>query len=477
VKSIVLVNPPYSFWSERHNSLRPLIGNLPSIGLLSLAAVLRGKGYAVRILESAAWGLTVRQTVEEILREKPDFVGISCTTAAVHHAAQIAHGVKAALPETRVFVGGPHITALPEETFRCYRSFDFGIIGEGEEAFPELLEILEGGGDLRKAPGAIFRHGPQIVINPRGRAMEDLDRLPFPAFDLLRNFPQNYRPPFLNYLRGPCAPLATSRGCPQNCTFCDRSVFGNRYRRFSVGYLVDLLAYLKRGFQINHLVFVDDQFCGAKGDLLEFCEGLLRKNLQFHWNCDARVDRVDGEILNWMKRAGCWMVSYGIESGSQDILDRMQKGIRLEQAEEAVRRTKEAGIRAKGLFMVAHPEETFETLEKTLAFILRIPLDEVNLSILTPYPGTAIYRELKENSKLVEDWPRMNGMNLLHRLKGLSATNLEKYYRRILRKFYMQPRVTLSYLGLLLQSPENGVRILASGSQWISSRLYGAGDS
>ncbi len=121
--------------------------------------------------------------------------------------------------------------------------------------------------------------------------------------------------------------------------------------------------------------------------------------------------------------------------------------------------------------MVAHPEETLETLEETLAFILRTPLDELNLSVLTPYPGTAIYQELKGNPGFVEDWPRMNGLTLLHELKRLSPRDLDKYYRRILWKFYRQPRVTLSYLGLLLRSPENGTRILAGGFQWISSRL------
>ncbi len=430
---------------------------------------MREKGYAVKIMESASLGLTFPQTVEGILQAKTDFVGISCTTSSVDNAGKIAQAVKEASPETLIFVGGPHITALPVETFRRYPSFDFGIVGEGERAFTELLETLEGNGDLRKAPSAVFREGLDIIINPRRKFIENLDRLPFPAFDLLPHFPRGYRPPFLNYLWGPCASLITSRGCPQGCTFCDRAVFGNRYRHFSEGYIVELVGHLKKKYKIRHLVFADDQFTASKVRLMRLCEGLLEKNLEIRWNCDARVDTVDSEMLKMMKKAGCWMVSYGVESGSQEILNRVHKEIRLDQAEETVRRTKEAGLRAKGLFMVGYPEETEETLQKTLDFILRCPFDEINLSILTPYPGTAIYEEFKKQAGFIEDWSRMNAMNLLHLPQNLSAEVLAKKYRRILRKFYMRPGVTFSYLGVLLQSPENCARLVAALGGKLSS--------
>lgn len=426
-----------------------------------MAAVLREKKYLVKVVESASLGLSLQETGERILRENPDYVGISCTTSSVDNAGRIAQAVKNTNPEILTFVGGPHITAAPEETFRRYAAFDYGIIGEGERAFPELLAILEENGDPRKAPSAVFRQGPDIIVNPRRKFIENLDRLPFPAFDLLPNFPRGYRPPFLNYLRGPCASVTTSRGCPHGCTFCDRAVFGNRYRHFSEGYIVELLAHLKKTYRIRHIVFADDQFTASKTRLLRLGEKILQQGLEFRWNCDARVDTVDSEMLRLMKKAGCWMVSYGIESGSQAILDRVQKGIRLDQAEETVRRTKEAGIRAKGLFMVGFPEETEESLQKTLDFILRCPFDEINLSILTPYPGTSIYEEIRCQSGFIEDWPRMNAMNFLPLPGNLSAERLEKFYRRILQKFYMRPAVSFSYLGILVQSPENWARLLA----------------
>ena len=470
VKTIALVNPPYSFWSPEKNYLRPFIGTLPSLGLLSLAAVLRKRGYAVRIIESASLGLTFSQTVEEVLREKPRYVGLNCTTASIDNAARIAGAIKAVNPQILVFVGGPHITAIPEETFRRYAAFDYGIAGEGEMAFPDLLLRVEEGQRLREVESAIFREGEKVITNPRRRFMEDLDCLPLPAYDLLPFFPQKYRPPLLNYQRGPAASLISSRGCPQICTFRDRSVFGNRYRYFSEDYLMDLISRLHHGYGIRHLIFADDQFAASRTRLLRFCEKLARAGLPLRWNCDARVDSVDPALLKIMKRAGCWMISYGIESGSPEILAGISKGIRLDQVEQAVRTTKEAGIRAKGLFMIGYPQETESTLKDTLSLILRCPFDELNLSFLTPYPGTEIYAQAKDSPSFTEDWSKMNAMNCVFRPEALATGVLEKTYAKIIRKFYMRPRITFSYLNLLARSPDNCGRLAVGLARWLVGR-------
>ncbi|NWF53585.1 MAG: cobalamin B12-binding domain-containing protein [Syntrophaceae bacterium] len=465
--SIVLVNPPYSFWSPDKNHLRPFIGNLPSLGLLSLGAVLRNSGYGVKIVESASLGWSLSRTVREILQERPAYLGLSCATASVENAAKIALAVKERNPETRVLVGGPHITALPEETLRRFPVFDFAVLGEGEAALPDLLEVLEGKMNPDRVESAVFRQGEKVRVNPRRRFIEDLDRLPFPAFDLLPEFPQAYHAPFLNYQKGPTASLTSSRGCPQACNFCDRSVFGNRYRYFSEDYLWDLISLLHRQYGIRHLVFTDDQFAAFRPRLVRLCEKLAGGGLDLRWNCDARVDSVDPDLLRIMKRAGCWMISYGIESGSQKILDHLRKGIMLDQVEQAVRWTQEAGIRAKGLFMIGYPEETEETLGETLAFIGRVRLDEMNLSFLTPYPGTEIYRQAKGNPNFMEDWARMNALNCLLPPAAVTCRELDKAYRKIIRRFYMRPGVTFSYLSLLLQSPENRSRLWAGLSGWL----------
>jgi anaerobic magnesium-protoporphyrin IX monomethyl ester cyclase len=469
MNSIVLVNPPYSFWSPEKNYLRPFIGNLPSLGLLSLAAVLRKAGFGASIVESASLGLPFSRTVDMILRERPGYVGLSCTTASVENAAKIARAVKEGSPETLVLAGGSHITALPEETFRRFPEFDFGIQGEGEAALPGLLEALEGGRDLPRVESAVYREGEAIRVNPRRKFIEELDTLPFPAFDLLPGFPREYRAPFLNYPVGPTASLISSRGCPRACTFCDRSVFGNRYRYFSEDYLWGLISFLRRQHGIRHLVFTDDQFAAFRPRLVRLCERMASGNLGIRWNCDARVDSVDPDLLRLMKRAGCWMISYGIESGSQKVLDRIRKGITLDQVEQAVRWTKEAGIRAKGLFMIGYPEETEETLGQTLDFLGRSRLDEMNLSFLTPYPGTEIYREVKGSRDFVEDWGKMNALNCLLKPAALTCSDLEKAYRKIIRRFYLRPGPTFSYLGLLLRSPQNRGRLAAGLGCWLRS--------
>ena len=167
------------------------------------------------------------------------------------------------------------------------------------------------------------------------------------------------------------------------------------------------------------------------------------------------------------------MISYGIESGSQKILDRIRKGITPEQAEQAVRWTKEAGIRAKGLFMIGYPEETEETLRQTLNFIRRSRLDEMNLSFLTPYPGTEIYQEVKGSKDFVEDWERMNALHCLLPPRALSCPELEKAYGKIIRRFYLRPGPTFSYLGLLLRSPENLARLATGIYRWLEKRNQG----
>ncbi len=162
------------------------------------------------------------------------------------------------------------------------------------------------------------------------------------------------------------------------------------------------------------------------------------------------------------------MISYGIESGSQEILDRVRKGIDLSRAEQALRWTRQAGIRAKGLFMIGYPEETEKTLGQTLAFIRRAPLDEINLSFFTPYPGTEIYRQVKGTSDFLEDWKRMNALTCLLKPRARSCSALEKAYGKFIREFYLRPGITFSYLSLLLKSPENCRRLVAG----ISSRLF-----
>ena len=470
MNSIVLVNPPYSFWSPEKNYLRPFIGTLPSLGLLTLAGVLRKRGYSVKIVEAASLGLSLPQAVGHILQERPKYIGLSCTTASVDNAARIARAIKEKNPEIPTFVGGPHITALPTETFRRYPDFDYGILGEGEIAFGDLLESIEDKKDLSQVESAVFRDGEEVRANSRRRFIENLDEIPFPAYDLLPSFPRAFRPPFLNYPKGPAASLTSSRGCPQACTFCDRSVFGNRYRYFSEDYLLELISLLRQKYGIQHLIFADDQFAASNPRLIHLCEKLARENLMIQWNCDARVDSVSPDLLKLMKRAGCWMISYGIESGSQEVLDQIQKGIKLDRVEQALRWTQEAGIRAKGLFMIGYPQETERTLDQTLSFIRRCPLDEINLSFLTPYPGTELYRQVKGSPDFVEDWKRMNALNCLLKPRALSCESLEKAYGQFIRQFYMRPGITFSYLGLLLRSPENCARLAAGLYRWIFRR-------
>ncbi|HSR11711.1 MAG TPA: radical SAM protein, partial [Thermodesulfobacteriota bacterium] len=367
-------------------------------------------------------------------------------------------------------------------TFRRFPEFDFGVLGEAEGVVGPLFSALGNRESPSRLPGVVFREGDEIRTTPRGGTIEDLDRLPFPAYDLLPSFPRAYRPAFLNYLRGPCASVLSSRGCPQACTFCDRSVFGNRYRFFSEDYLLEWIAQLSRRHGVRHLVFSDDQFAGSRERLVRLCERIAGAGLDLQWNCDARADSIDPHLLKLMKRAGCWMISYGIESWSEEMLGEVRKRISLEAAMQALRWTREAGIRTKGLFMIGFPGETESSLASTVSFVRRSPLDEINLSYVTPYPGTEIYRVLKRSPDFIENWERMNALHPVVRPRFLPEGALEKAYAGILRQFYFRPGVTLSYAGLLLRSPENRSRVgrgLVEGLRGslgrCGNRLFGLG--
>jgi radical SAM superfamily enzyme YgiQ (UPF0313 family) len=232
-----------------------------------------------------------------------------------------------------------------------------------------------------------------------------------PAWDLLPGFPDAYPPAIYDYPRGPVATIAASRGCPFHCKFCDTSTFGARMRAYSPARVVEMIQYLHDRWGVRHIMFVDDLFLASRLRVTEFCERLLASGLRVSWTCTARVDTVKPGILALMKRAGCWEISFGLETGSNELLVAMDKAARVERSEEAVRWTHQAGLRTKGLFMLGYPGETSDTIRATREFVRRIPMDIMNLSKFTPYPGSPIYVDLYGTKIRPDDWRRMNGMN------------------------------------------------------------------
>ena len=459
-RKVVFLTPPVSL-QQRYGNLAGAGSSMPALGVLTLAAAVRSKGFNPFVVEASALGLSYEDTIRIIAEISPRYVGISSTTLTIFPAAKIARLMKELDPGITVIVGGPHLTAVPQQTMERFPQFDIGVIGEGEETTIELLNTLADHRDLSDVKGIIF--GPSVynpsaepnrpTITPRREFIQHLDDYPFPAWDLLPGFPKAYKPPPFKVKNSPAVSIVTSRGCPYQCTFCDTSVFGNRFRAYSAEYITAMIEELYHKYGIREFMIEDDTFLVSKKRAFDICESILKAGLKISWSCNSRVDLVDKDILAMMKRAGCWYIGFGIESGNQAILDLEKKNITLEQAVKAVKLTREAGILAKGFFMVGHPRETQHSLQETIDFAKRSSLSDITVTALTPLPGSQICSVADRYGAFDHDWRKMNLLNIVFVPSGLSRELLSKYRKRMLREFYLRPRIVRSYLNRIIRNP------------------------
>lgn len=470
---ITLVTPPYERIAKGFEFVKYITNQAPSLGLLHLAAEVRKHGYEPSIIESDIFDMTVDDVVEQVEREKPAVVGITLFTVGVWCGAEIARKIKFKLPETTIVVGGPHISSMGEETMERFREFDYAVVGEGEEIFVNLLEALKTGGDVSEIAGLVYMDRseilPKLRKTPRHHINKDMDRLPMPAWDLLPDFPKAYRPAVYDFPRGPVASIAASRGCPFHCKFCDTSTFGAAVRAYSPQRVFEIIQYLQAEYGIKHIMFVDDLFTASRKRTTELCELIIASKTKITWSCASRVDVVKPDLLQLMQQAGCWEISFGLESGSDELLKKMDKSAAVEKSRLALEWTHAAGIRSKGLFMLGYPGENPETIEKTKAFVKTVPLTIMNLTKFTPYPGSPIYRDLYGTNIREDHWQKMNGMNFLWAPEGMTIDEINREYREVLLSFYSQPKIPWYYTKFSLKHPGHLLRLLHFG--WVYSKV------
>ena len=448
-KTIVFVHPPLSL-QKRYGTLAQAGYTEPPFGLCYLAAVTRQLGLKTSIVDAQALNLDFQETINAIMAYSPDYVGITVTTQLVISAATVAEELKIQDPKISLIVGGAHITALTKETLEEYPCFDFGVFGEGEQTLTELLKALETNTDLKQVDGLAFRQSPNSVLLTGKRApIKDLDELPFPAFDLLPRMGEHYRIATQSVNRLPALSLITSRGCPGKCTFCDTSVHGHIPRAHSAEYVARLMTVMSKEYGAKSIFFDDDNFLIFKPRLKKLVEILKSQKLDLTWSCMGRVNMVDTEMLELAKSCGCWQVIYGIETASQPLLDFYQKGITLEQVENAIKITKKVGLNTKGFIMFGNPLETRESLRMTIDFTKRIDLDDVSIAFFTPFPGSAIYNEVEKYGKFDRDWAKMSCFDIVFVPNGFTEAELRKWVKTAYRQFYFRPRIIFSYLSRL----------------------------
>lgn len=468
--TVVLCEPPYLCWDRSRDRVRQGEETIPGLGILMLAAVLRQHGYRVHLDDAKAHGTPVENVAQRIAALRPDYLGLSATTISVTNAGRIAERVKALVPGVVTILGGAHVSAIPERTLDAFPSIDYAIVGEGEVSLVDLLARLESGIAIDDVAGLVYRRNGRVHANPRAPYIDDLDSLPPPAWDLLPDFPHRFRPTLFSYPRTPVATLITSRGCPFSCTFCDRSTSGRKGRMHSVEGVLRLCQMLvDRG--VRHINFLDDLFTVRKQRVIDLCHAFLDHGFTFSWSCTSHPNLLDFSTMQLMRRAGCWQIAYGIESGSQRILDVVKREVRIPRMRETLRMTRAAGIRAKGFLMLGHPTEGLDSLTETAAFLRDVELDICQITKFTPYPGTPAYPTIHEHGTFVEDWERMNAMNFVFVPNGLTADTLESYFDHCYRAFYSRPDVLWGLARLLAREPRFIAQLGSSARIYVRSKF------
>ncbi len=442
---IMLINPPIDSVLEEGNA-NPvtsfLFYNSAPLGLLYIAAVLEQAGHTVAAIDAAAEQLNVGSTVARVQEFQPDLIGIGSFTVTFDTCKKLGLGLKAALPQVPIVLGSYHVSLVPEEAM-ANPQFDVGVIGEGEETMLDLIEHFQGGRSLDSIDGIVYRKDDGALhFTGKRKKLRDLDQLPFPARHLLP--PNIYRPVPVDDHAFPKFAMVTSRGCPHACAFCQKSRSG--YRSHSPQYVADEIEHLVRDFGVRDIAFVDSLFCANKKRVYAICDELIRRGLnkKVSWTCSSRVEVVDEPLLQRMKEAGCWRTRFGIESGSDEVLDFISKGITKDKIRAAITAADKVGLRPKAFFMVGHMPDTRETILETIEFAKSIPLHDVTVQINTLLPETP---QMEVWEREGAKWGRI--VNQTNNEKsfweptfvpwGLEPDDLIELHRRFYREFYFRP--------------------------------------
>jgi anaerobic magnesium-protoporphyrin IX monomethyl ester cyclase len=497
---ILFVNPPApdgGIWirSQHRVGRRSREGMIwPQADLAQLAALFPDK--RVAIIDAIPTRMSWRAFETELTRLRPRYYLTQVTAPTLENDM---YGVFLARAAGAVTIAmGTHVTPMPVATLEAYPALDFALVGEPELTLRELVDALEtdssrltaaspdigaalerlfraGDSDwrpvgergdnaqdrLRSISGLAWRDAGLAVVNAARRLIDDLDALPLPRHDLLPL--SKYRAPMVD---GPYSFVVTSRGCPGECRFCIKHVSYGRSVRFrspeNVLAEIEMLA----GLGIHSVHMYADLFTLNRDHVMGICQGLLDRGLRIRWTCNSRVDFVDPEMLDLMGRSGCWMISWGIESGDPDMLRSMHKGITLEGIERATRWAHDAGIRNWGYFIIGLPGETEASIRHTIDLAKTLPLDLALFHIAAPHPGTPLFFEVVENGwfRPGTRWEEIDmDRSTVLDYPGLSAELLENWSRRAFREWAFRPGPMRTYLGMVFRAPSTWRAALSIG--------------
>ncbi|HIJ82279.1 MAG TPA: radical SAM protein [Desulfuromonadales bacterium] len=448
---VLFIHPHGSNFLPGMPDITTIFNLMPPIGLLSIAAVLEKNGVEVQIIDCYAEPETAEALVDKMEHIRPDIVGFSCTTSSFLEGYRVAEVIKERHPGIATVFGGAHACTMGAKLLDSYPAIDYLVIGEGEQTMLELAKSCCS--SVENIPGIAYRKDGRGNMSAARELITNLDDLPFPAYHLLPGFPKRYTLPLFSFPTSPNTSIISSRGCPYACSYCDRSVFSRGFRFNSPEYIIEHVAMLNRTYGIRHVFFYDDLFTFDRKRVARFCELKEQKKLDVTYNCIARLEHVDEELLALLKRSGCWQVNFGIESGDPDVLKKHRKYFELDEVGRKLKMVKDAGMRVKGLFMIGLPGEDEAAIRRTIDYALTLPLEEINVTKFTPFPGAPVYKSIREQGDFDENWPLMNCMNFVFVPHGMTKEQLDGLYNEFISRFYRRSRIHWGYTSMLWRSP------------------------
>ncbi len=422
---------------------------------LQSAAILRDAGHEVAYIDCQAEGISFDELVPKVIAHEADLVVLYVEQIKIHVDKALADAVKQR-STMRIGYVGPFVTPLGTKVVRETPSVDFALRGEYDESLLEVVDSLAAHTDeWTKVEGISVRNPATGDVEEVGgyRHVEDLDALPFPAYDLI-NFERYNESVFR---RRPAATMITSRGCPYQCIYCwfPQTIYGHKWRSQSAERVVAEMEHLHRNFGVLEIRVDDDIFELNRDRVMQVSKLLQEKAMDLTWAPQCRPDRMDLELLKEMKKGGCTRILYGCESASQEILDKMRKNGKVEDIENATKWTKEAGIDVHNCFILGFPWDNEKTVEETIRYAYNLNAEFCQFGIATPLPGTALMKLVEDEGALVsdDDWSQHDGFRKSavsyekNGQGGLSQAQIEEYATRAYREYYLRPQ----YVGMMVK--------------------------
>ncbi len=434
-RRVLLVNPRATYVDEIAQKC------FPPLNLLYLAAALRGRGYSPVVLDANALRLCDRDIADAARAVDPALVGLSVYSDILRQVRDLSVVLADACPRARQVLGGPHATAAPEKTLEQLCRVDFVVRGEADEALPMLCDAVVRGQSAADVPGIYLRQGDRIHQGPPPLA-PDIHAVPLPARDLLAGIYDRRLYHTLMVRRRPVETMITSRGCPFSCGFCYTR--GHNYRHRRADAVVDELARIRdRG--IVDVEICDDTFTVDRKRAMEIFDGIIRARLGLSFRIKSRTDVFDERLARRASEAGAYLVAFGMESGSQRMLDAMNKRITVQDNARACELTRKYGMQCHSSWIIGYPGETPQTVHETVEFIKKNRPSTANVGVLRPYPGTPAYELARQQGTLVGDWHPDADHDPWIRLPWAQTRQaLEDARRRMLRQIYISPHYITS---------------------------------